>query len=306
MDVLAELLDGVRARGALFTQTIMNPPWSLQFASGVPLTLATMLRGQAWVIPADGDPVLIRTGDIAIIHGSEPFTVADDMTTPPQVVISSADYCARAGGIQPGASKEGSTLLLSGAYDGPGGISQRLLQALPEVLVLPDAGRHCPTLDLLVEEIANDRPGQQVVLDRLLDLMLVSTLRDWFDQAETHTPAWYRAMDDHVVSHALRLLHDDPSRPWTVADLAAESGTSRAALARRFAAQIGVPPMTYLAGWRMALAADLLLESSATVGSVARKVGYSNSFALSVAFKRLRGITPTEHRATAFQRSRAG
>ena len=74
---------------------------------------------------------------------------------------------------------------------------------------------------------------------------------------------------------------------------------SRAALARRFTAQVGEPPMTYLASWRVDLAADLPRETDATVGSIARKVGYANTFALSVAFKRLRGITPTEHRAAA-------
>jgi AraC-like DNA-binding protein len=84
-----------------------------------------------------------------------------------------------------------------------------------------------------------------------------------------------------------------------VASLAAKSGVSRAALARRFTAQVGEPPMTYLASWRIDLAADLLRETDATVGSIARRVGYANTFALSVAFKRLRGITPTQHRITA-------
>ena len=128
--------------------------------------------------------------------------------------------------------------------------------------------------------------------------MLLSTLRTWFDQAEAHAPTWYRAMDDPAVGQALRLLHSDPAHPWTVAKPAATSGLSRAALARLFTAQVGQPPMSHLASWRIDLAADLLRETDATVGSIARRVGYANTFALSVAFKRLRGITPTEHRAT--------
>ncbi|WP_055600001.1 AraC family transcriptional regulator [Streptomyces aureus] len=305
MDVLSELLDGVRARGALFRRTVMDQPWSLSFASGSPLTLATMLRGRAWIVPADGEPVSVGAGDIAVVRGRTPYTVADDPATPPQVVIDSTEYCLRgpAGGEADGGESDvgpdGSALLLSGAYTGRGEISERLLHALPDVLVVRSAHVRLPLLDLMVEEMVGDSPGRQVMRDRLLDLMLLSTLRTWFDQSEAHAPAWYRAMDDPAVSRALRLLHADPARPWTVANLAADTGLSRAAFARRFTAQVGEPPMTYLTSWRIDLAADLLRETDATVGSIARKVGYANTFGLSVAFKRLRGITPTEHRAAA-------
>jgi AraC-like DNA-binding protein len=116
-------------------------------------------------------------------------------------------------------------------------------------------------------------------------------LRAWFARPEAETPGWYQAHSDPVVGPALRLLHNDPSPPWTVATLAAASGTSRAALARRFNELVGEPPMTFLTTWRLALAADLLLEPGATVDSVARQVGYGSSFALSTAFKRVRGIS---------------
>ncbi|WP_306664864.1 AraC family transcriptional regulator [Streptomyces sp. Rer75] len=278
----------------------MSGPWSLRFASGSPLTLATMLRGRAWIVPPDGEPVPVGPGDIAIIRGRAPYTVADDPATPPQAVITSTDYCRRdADKDEPDEVPDDSALLLSGAYTGRGEISERLLHALPEVLVLPDVDCHRSLRDLVIEEIARDAPGQQAMRDRLLDLMLLSTLRTWFDQSAAHAPPWYGAMDDPAVSHALRLLHDDPAHPWTVANLAATSGVSRATFARRFTAQVGEPPMTYLASWRVDVAADLLRETDATVGSIARKVGYANAFALSVAFKRLRGITPTEHRAAA-------
>ncbi|MFD9196588.1 cupin domain-containing protein, partial [Streptomyces phaeochromogenes] len=246
MDVLSELLDGVRARGALFRQTTLSGPWSLRFAVGSPLTLATMLRGRAWIVPAEGEPVPVGTGDIAIVSGRAPYTVADDPTTPPRAVIHSVDYCSRndEGGAVEG--PDGSALLLSGAYTGRGEISERLLRALPDILVIRDADCHRPLLDLMVEEIVTDRPGQQVMRDRLLDLMLLSTLRTWLDGPEAHAPPWYRAMDDPVVGHALRLLHDNPAHPWTVASLAAGAGVSRAALARRYTAQVGEPPMTYL------------------------------------------------------------
>src|SRR5690606_27432949 len=135
-------------------------------------------------------------------------------------------------------------------------------------------------------------PGQQVVLDRLLDLALISTLRAWFNRPEADAPGWYRAHSDPVVGPALGAIHDAPTRPWTVASLAEVAGASRAAFARRFGALVGQPPMTYLTHWRLALAADLLRSTDASVEAIARQVGYANAFALTVAFKRVRGVTP--------------
>jgi AraC-like DNA-binding protein len=137
------------------------------------------------------------------------------------------------------------------------------------------------------------------VLDRLLDLLLIAVLRAWFARPDGQPPGWYRAHADPVVGPALRLLHHNPAHPWTVATLAHEVDVSRAALARRFHELVGEPPMTFLTSWRIALAADLLREPGATIGSVAEQVGYGSPFALSTAFKRIRGISPQQHRAAA-------
>ena len=128
---------------------------------------------------------------------------------------------------------------------------------------------------------------------------MIAVLRAWFARPDAGAPAWYRAYSDPVVGKALRLIHNDPAHPWTVAGLAAETGVSRAALARRFSELVGEPPMTFLTDWRLSLAADLLLEPEATVGSVAYQVGYGSPFALSAAFKRVRGISPRQHKVAA-------
>ncbi|KUL55335.1 AraC family transcriptional regulator [Streptomyces sp. NRRL F-4489] len=314
MDTLANLLDGVRARGAVFTRTVMSPQLSLRFASGAQLTLAAALDGHVWITPAHGEPFHLDAGDIAVLRGPAPYTVAENPAVPPRHTITSADYCASttratAGG-EPGTDPRtcgvgdaGSVSLISGAYEGRTGISDRLLDALPAVLVVPEEDSDPTLLALVATELRRDRPGQQTVPDRLLDLLLVSTLRAWFDRPHHQAPAWYRTGDDPVVAAALRLMHEHPAHPWTVATLAAKAGASRSGLARRFTQHVGQPPMSYLASWRTALAADLLRDTDATVGAIARQVGYSNTFALSVAFKRCRGLTSTEHRAAA-QRTR--
>jgi AraC-like DNA-binding protein len=309
MDAVAGLLDGPRAREAFLLRSSMDPPWSLRIEDEAPLTVVAIVRGHAWVLPDDGDAVLMRTGDVAIIRGPDPYNVADDPGTLPQAIILPGQRCMTPEGQEVemsflgvrtwGNSAEGATVMVTGTYHMDGEVSQRLLRALPPLLVLADDEWDCPVIPLLADEIVKDDPGQEAVLDRLLDVLLIAALRAWFARPEAGAPEWYRAYGDPVVGQALRLLHHNPAHPWTVEELAHETGMSRAALARRFTELVGEPPMTFLTGWRIALAADLLLEPGATIGSVAEQVGYGSPFALSTAFKRVRGISPQQHRARA-------
>jgi AraC-like DNA-binding protein len=195
-----------------------------------------------------------------------------------------------------GNSDVGETVLLTGVYLLEGEVTRRLLRALPRTLVLRAEELDTPLIGLLGEEVVRDAPGQEAVLDRLLDLLLISLLRTWFDRPQSDPPAWYAAQGDPVVGPALRLLQHHPEHAWTVAELADRTRVSRAAFARRFTELVGEPPMTFLTSWRIALAADLLLEPDATIASVARQVGYATPFALSAAFKRERGMSPRDHR----------
>ena len=307
MDALAALLDGPRAREAFLLRMVMSPPWSVRVQDEAPLSLVAVVRGEAWVFPDDGDAVHLARGDVAITQGPQPFTFADDVATSPQAVIHPGQHCTTPDGEELhqamdlgvrtwGNDPHGSADLLVGTYQLEGDVSQRLLGALPALLVVPTGTLDTPLVDVLSAEVLRDEPGQEAVLDRLLDLLLIATLRAWFAGPDAEAPSWYRAHGDPVVGRALRMLHHHPAHPWTVAGLAKETGVSRAALARRFTELVGEPPMAYLTEWRLALAADLLREPDATVGSVARQVGYGSPFALSTAFKRHRGVSPRAHR----------
>ncbi|MGH8824815.1 MAG: AraC family transcriptional regulator [Jiangellaceae bacterium] len=308
MDALTGLLDGPRARGAFLLRSIMDPPWSVRIQDRPPLSVVAMTRGAAWVVRDGADPVRLDPGGVAIARGPNPYTFADDPATPPQAVIHPGQHCTTPDGRDLaqamdlgvrtwGNDPDGSTTMLIGTYQMRGAVSQRLLGALPSLVVLPVGAWNRTLIPLLGDEIVKDDPGQEVVLDRLLDLLLITVLRTWLARPDSGAPAWYRAGSDPVVGRALRTLHNNPAHPWTVASLAAATGVSRAAFARRFTALVGEPPMSYLTGWRLTLAADLLREPDATVAAVARQVGYGSPFALSTAFKRVRGISPQEHRA---------
>ncbi|MFJ4688950.1 AraC family transcriptional regulator [Streptomyces sp. NPDC088789] len=308
MDALAGLLEGPRASGAFVLRIVLDPPWSIRVQDGSPLCLAVMLSGEASIEPDHGEPVRLRPGDVAIVRGPDPYVMSDDAAIAPQVIVHPGQRCVTPDGVDLrermalgvrtwGSDPDGSVQLLLGVYEEVGAVGQRLLDVLPPLLVVADDTWDSTLIPVLAGEVTRQGPAQSVVLDRLLDLLLISVLRVWFDRPETQAPAWYRAHTHPVAGEALRLFHEAPANHWTLERVAAEVGVSRATLAECFRSAVGTPPMTYLTEWRMALAADLLRQSDATLNVVARQVGYGSGFALSSAFKRVYGVSPQEHRS---------
>lgn len=310
MDTLARLLAAPRARDAFALRVVMRSPWSLRILAESPVTLIAGVRDETWIVPDEGAAVRLTPGDVAVTRAPAHYNVADGPDTPPDVIILPGQHCYDLDGNSVlekmthgvrtwGNDPEGSTVFVVGAYEQLSDISERLLRALPPVLSLPKAALESPLISLLLAEIIKDEPGQAAVLDRLLDLLLTAVLKAWFALDDRNRPAWSQARGDRIVERALHFMQHKPAHPWTIVELAAKLGVSRASLARRFQEVVGEPPMTFLKNWRMALAADLLRDPAETVASVAEKVGYATPFAFSAAFKRVRGISPQQHRASA-------
>lgn len=306
VDRLTALLDGPRARHAFVLRCLLDPPWSLRIADEAPLAVCVPTQGGAWLTTDGAEPVFLAPGCAAVVRGPDHYTMSDEPGRAPDIVIhpgqrcesrtgESLDMSMRLGVRTWGHAPDASTAMIVGIYERSSAVGADLLDSLPAVVTVerphPD-----PLVDLLTAEISHDVPGQQAVLDRLLDALVIDTIRRWHAQHVAEAPHWWRAHGEPLVGDAIALMHDAPDRSWTIDGLARQVGTSRANLARRFHDVVGEPPITYLTRWRLSLAADLICQPQASVISVARAVGYGSPFALTTAFKRHYGLSPHQHR----------
>ena len=298
MDVLTDLLERARARGAGFSHSTVRGPFGLAFPSVPGLAVHAIVEGelQLWTDDA-AHPERLIGGDLVLVKGGLDHHLATSPERPLRPLLDFMDAARISDRRFVTGEGAETSVFFCGAYLFDGDICAELLRLLPEVIRLrPAAGSALrTTLDLLAREMEHDHPGQQTLLDRLLDVALVQSLREHFGSAGA--PAWYRASSDPQLGPALRAVHAEPAKPWTVESLAAEASLSRAAFARRFTAALGVAPLTYLTGWRMALAREQLRDSDDQIAAVASALGYASEFSFAAAFKRHHGLAPGRWRA---------
>ncbi|MFE0809315.1 AraC family transcriptional regulator [Streptomyces sp. NPDC058848] len=308
VDPLSSLLSGIRAEGSVVSHAVLTAPWTVRFADGAPLTMVSVLRGGGTLLLPDGTERTVGVGDTAVVRGPAPFCLADraDTVHRPHAEYEIACFTPEAectarelGGIRWGTDPDGATALIVGAYRASGHRHERLLRALPPVLVINEDVEVCAWLETAAADAAQRSAGSQALMDRLLDWALVCTLRNWFDQAGAAAPSWYRGLADPVLAPALQAFHDRPAEPWTVASLAARAGVSRALFAKRFTQVMDRPPLAYLTECRMADAEALLADTDLGIAEIAKSVGYADAFGFSAAFKRHRGLSPSGFRAAA-------
>jgi len=168
-----------------------------------------------------------------------------------------------------------------------------LVSLLPQLLHVRGQQRLSTIVQLVREESRESRPARDVILTRLLEVLLIEALRSTTGAAPP--PGLLRGLADERLALALRQMHESPTRPWTVAELAKEAALSRSAFFDRFNRAVGVAPMEYLLAWRMALAKNLLRRNDGGVAEVAERVGYSSASTFSVAFTRHVGLPPTRY-----------
>ncbi len=309
MDPLSQFLTGPRAQAAFALRVVMDPPFAIEVRDEAALTVIVPVRGQAWIVPDHAAPQPLGPGEAATVRGSGPYRVADTADRAPTVVIDPGQSCRTPAGEHLGTtmshgvrtwgnSAQGETVMLIGTYQSEAAVGALVTSALPPLAVFTEQETDPALRGLLERELTTAGPGQEIALDRILDLLLLGLVRAWACRSGRSLPSWVAGSGDPVVSQALALLHEHPAEPWTVAELARRVHVSRATLAARFRAAVGQPPMAYLTTWRLALAADRLVESTATTATIAAGVGYSSAFTFSTAFTRSYGTSPTAYRRT--------
>jgi AraC-like DNA-binding protein len=309
MDALSTLLHSQSGAGVFTLRCEMNAPWSVKIADQSQAAVVAVLRGTL-CLSGRGELAPIGAGSLVVISGPDPYVLSDQVNRPPNAVVMPGQVCESldsAVKAEPivlranawGNADSGECAFLVGVFEVPSQINTWLLGALPPIAVLSPSEVDLSLVALLEREIDAPKPGQQAVLDRLCDLLLITSLRSWFGLESRHVPRGWRGYDDPMVAHLLRLIHDRPAYPWALVSLANEVGYSRALVARRFKEVVGQSPIAYLTEWRMSLAADRLAASTNHIDEVARGVGYANPFAFSTAFKRRYGLAPRAFRARA-------
>ncbi|PRX96651.1 AraC family transcriptional regulator [Allonocardiopsis opalescens] len=299
MDVLSDAIAAMRTGRPHSSRTRFQAPWGLRFPPTEGAGFHVVLQGACWLLPPDGEPLALGPGDVVFLRKGGGHGLADDPATP--LVDFRPD---RADAEDPDRGRA-SAVVLCGAYRLDRARPHPVLNDLADVVHLPArVGRH-PSLrmavDLLGSELERPRPGADAIVPALLDMLLLYILRAWYEDrsGEPGASGWAAAFNDPSVMAALRCVHLDPARQWTVAELAAAAGLSRAAFARRFAAAVGEPPLAYVTRWRMTTAARLLRQEDAPLAEVARRTGYTSEFAFAKAFKREFGTAPGRYRREA-------
>jgi AraC-like DNA-binding protein len=290
VDVLQEHLVRARASGGAFARSVARPPWGLCLPGTIPLTVHAVVRGHAWLWLDDPHAAFELTpGDVALVRGGLDHRVASSRTA---ACLAVEDFLAQHSDDEH-ASDPHATVFLCGAYQFAGDVGRQLIEALPPALHLPHAGDDPlhGAIGLLSRELATAAPGQQTVLDRLLDVVLVHSLRAAF-RLNPQGLRWYQASTDARLDPALRAIHTDAAHHWTVPELAALSGLSRAAFARAFQQVLGQAPMQYLTEWRMTLARDCLRSGDLSLAEIASRTGYTSAYAFAAAFRRHHGQPP--------------
>lgn len=290
VDPLSEVIGLLRPR-AVFTKGISGAGcWGVRYTDFGHPSFAIVIEG-ACRLAVDGQPPLtLQAGDFVLLPTTPGFTMMGFEPVIPTLINPNL-AAAAAEEVRHGRPDGPADLRMLGGYflfDGED--SGLLVSLLPGQVHVRGVERLSTLVKLLIEEATGLHAGRDLVLTRLVEILLVESLRQ--TQAPDAPPGLLRGLGDARLAEAIRRMHADPARPWTMVELAKEAALSRSAFFDRFVRHVGVPPMEYLLAWRMSLAKDLLRRQEADIAEVAERVGYGSASTFSTAFSRHVGLPP--------------
>jgi AraC-like DNA-binding protein len=303
VDVLASLLDVHRLRTVVAGRVDLRPPWRVDGKPTDLLAILVQVAGHSYLVPRDhdGEPVVLGPGDLVFylrdaggyLHdGSNPTSTTWEFKLPPAIAAAHAPLRLTQG--EPVTSFVCCMMQLGDAPRGP------LLDNLPPLIHISaqDAAKSSQigrVADMVIMESAVPGPASSRLISRLAEILLILLLRQLAHDLSGRPGL--RALNDPLVASAIKVMHADPGRPWSVASLAETCGLSRSAFAARFAEVVGQTPLSYLSDWRMATATKLLSTTDTTVDRIAAAVGYRSEAAFRRAFNAALNCTPREYRS---------
>lgn len=314
MDTLSDVLRAVRLNGAVFFAVEASTPWVAETPSSAEIGPYIMpgvehvieyhvvVKGSCWGGIIDEPAVRLDAGDIIVFPQGDAHVMssAPGMRGQPNFEVMRAVNHGRlplALSIRGGGPEQAQ--LVCGFLGCDARPFNPLLATLPRVIHLRGDGQDDAIrrlVDLAVIESSTTRAGGDCVLSKLSELLFVEVVRRYLAQLPAEGVGWFAGLRDNNIGRALQKLHERPAHDWSLDELAKESGLSRSVLAERFAHLVGLPPIQYLAQWRIQLAASLLRASSSSLAEIAEQVGYGSEAALSRAFKRHVGVPPAHYR----------
>lgn len=290
-DPLAQVV-GLLQPSAAFSKLVHGAgAWRVSRAEAGRPFYCALLDGSCLLAVKGGEPVTLEKDDFVLIPSAHDF-VMSSLTPIAGKSGASAPTELRPGVFRLGEPDGPADLRLLVGYCRFGSTDADLLVSLlPQFVHVRGEGRLTTLVELVGEEARARRPARDVVLARLTEVLLIEALRATSGPAASS--GLLRGLADERLAEALRAMHERPTRPWTVADLAREAALSRSAFFERFRRAVGLSPMEYLLHWRMALAKDLLRRGEGGMAEIAERVGYSSASTFSVAFARHIGLPPT-------------
>ena len=311
MDVLSDVLRTIRLEGALFLNADLRAPWCFQVPKGSDIAQVLkpgadrmaifhlVLAGECWAQLQGGEPVRLQSGDLLAVPHGDTHVIGSGLHQ--SAVQTSNKVDARVpelARVRYGGEGE-RTLLACGwfAYEGGGGIANPLLDNLPKLFITNFRKRPAgawieQSVNFVLESGTERGPGSDIMSSKIAEVLLAEALLGYIESMPADQTGWLSGLRDPQVGRCLSVMHADPSRAWTVDSLAHEVHVSRSVLAQRFTEIDGMPPMQYLARWRMIVAAGLLRNQQGTLARIARDVGYESEAAFNRAFKREYGVSP--------------
>lgn len=300
MDILAQVLDRVRLGGTLLFHFELGHPWNLELPARPYALFHYLSRGSATLALGQGQEIQMTEGDFVVITRGEPHVFYSDRRAKPLQIIDIDRSSPRLGVVRHGGRAKPLSTMICGNFTVSRPLFGSVLELLPPVLLLkPTADSEWleAILRRMVSESALERPGQRVALSRLTEVLFVEVLRNWIKSLGPGEGGWLGAISDPHIGPALKLIHENPERPWALSDLGQRVGLGRSAFSARFTKLVGQSMHRYVIERRMAEAAFLLETSDEPIARIASRVGYETAAAFSKLFHRHHGLSPGRYRA---------